>query len=188
MELGAEKVAVLHGGHHLHAVVRGGDDLAGIGCPSRKGVDKVHPRPFPQPSEQGRGVGKGQTVPADVGQLVVGFHALDRAGDDPQSGTGLSFLSLGKEQLHAQADAQHRLVLSHADNGLIQTSLAQFAGGVRECPHAGKQNGIGPLQLLAVSGDAVVKTHVGQGVGDAFQVPHPVVYNGGITHSASSFL
>ena len=81
-----------------------------------------------------------------------------------------------------------QVVLSHAKDGLVQPGLAQLAGSVREGPHAGEQNGIGPLQLLGVSGDAVIEAHIGQGVGDAFQVPHPVVYNGGIAHSVSSFL
>ena len=82
-------------------------------------------------------MGELQAIPADVGQLQIGFDQLYLSGDEAQT-IGLAHLAAPVEQqLHSQADAQHGLLGGLLFQGGHQAGLLQFLRRIGERPHAG---------------------------------------------------
>ena len=150
-----------------------------------EGVDEVDIRPLVQPPEQGRVVKKPQAVPSNVGQLALGGYPVHCAADHPQTGTGAHLPPLLQQQLHPQADAQHRLLLTLGQHMLVQPSAPQPVRRVREGPHSRQDNGVSPFQLRQVGGDAAAAAEIAQGVGHTLQIAHPVVHDGNCAHHST---
>src|SRR6266849_285265 len=114
-------------------------------------------------------------VPADMGQFLLRFHQLHRAGKDTQAG-GAVLGAPVEEQLHAQADSKEGDPVANGRNdGLVEAAISQAGHGRRRRANARKDDGPRVGQILGGRGDGAGGVEARQGIFHAAQVAATVV-------------
>ena len=115
----------------------------------RIAVHEVEPAAAAQVRKDGMFSPDLDRAPAHVGDraMDIAFEFPDRAGDYAQAVDIIFFGSLG-QQLHAQADAEHRLF--ECANNVDQPPIAQSLHGVGGRADTGQDHPVGPLDLGSV--------------------------------------
>lgn len=175
VELGGEDVVAPDGGGEATAVVGPTGDDRGILGAGVEAVDEVDVATFGDASkERAPGLGKFQTVPADLRDFESGLwrEPDDGAGEDAEAlGAGVEFLASIEQGLVADADTEERTAAAdEIAGGLEQFLASEGVDAVVEGTDAGEDNGLGVGEFVAVEDDADLGADGEQGFVDAAEV------------------
>src|SRR3954451_9269954 len=187
MELDTVERRPLHRAGEALAVGGGAEHVA-LGRWARgEGVDEVERRLLAETLGELRGVLPAHRRPADVRDLVaIRLERSDDAAEQRQPAGALVLHRGVEEQLHAEADPEHRDAgLDPPGDQLVQADFVDAAHRLREGADARQDHAVRGLDARGIRRDLGLRPDLLQRLLDRAQVAHPVVEDGDARHSVS---
>ena len=119
-----------------------------------------------------------QAVPSHVRNLLAvqgGAEALDICGEDAQT-VGVALFAVAAHQLHAYANAQHRLM--QLFDKPVEATVAQMLHGICRLALTGKQHTVGFAYLIRLVGDIRLYAKPPHCVGYGTDIAGVIFYDG----------